>query len=42
MHPPDNAEALTLARRFQNDVRALVPEVAPLPDPVPSGPTTLL
>jgi hypothetical protein len=42
VHPPDNAEALTLARRLQDDIRALVPEVAPLPDPVPSGPTMLL
>ena len=41
IHTPDNAGALELARRFHDDVRALVPEVEPLPEPVPSGPPTL-
>jgi uncharacterized protein YecE (DUF72 family) len=41
IHTPDNAEALGLARRFHDDVRARVPEVEPLPEPVPSGPLTL-
>ena len=30
-----------LARRFRDDVRARVPEVEPLPEPIPSGPPTL-
>jgi uncharacterized protein YecE (DUF72 family) len=41
IHTPDNAGALELARRFHDDVRARVPEVEPLPDPVPAGPPTL-
>jgi uncharacterized protein YecE (DUF72 family) len=41
IHTPDNADALDLARRFHDDVRARVPEVEPLPDPVPAGPPTL-
>ena len=41
IHTPDNVEALDLARRFHADVRAVVPEVEPLPEPVPSGPPTL-
>jgi len=41
VHTPDNADALTLARRFHDDVRALVPELEPLPEPVPAGPPTL-
>lgn len=41
LHTPDNADALTLARRFHADVRARVPELAPLPDPVPTGEPTL-
>ena len=41
IHTPDNAEALELARRFHEDVRARVPGVKPLPDPVPAGPPTL-
>jgi len=41
IHTPDNIEALDLARRFHDDVRALVPEVEPLPEPIPSGPPTL-
>jgi uncharacterized protein YecE (DUF72 family) len=38
---PDNVRALELARRFHDDVRARVPEVEPLPEPVPAGPATL-
>lgn len=41
IHTPDNADALTLARRFHDDVRARLPEVAPLPDPLPVEPPTL-
>jgi uncharacterized protein YecE (DUF72 family) len=41
IHTPDNADALELARRFHDDVRARVPAVQPLPEPVPSGPPTL-
>lgn len=42
VHPhPDNADALTLARRFHDDVRALLPEVEPLPEPMPTEPLTL-
>ncbi|GAA5049794.1 DUF72 domain-containing protein [Thermocatellispora tengchongensis] len=41
IHTPDNAEALALARRFHDEVRALVPEVEPLPEPMPSEPLTL-
>ncbi|MEN3538844.1 DUF72 domain-containing protein [Microbispora sp. ZYX-F-249] len=38
VHTPDNADALTLARRFHDDVRAEVPGVEPLPEPVSRGP----
>jgi uncharacterized protein YecE (DUF72 family) len=41
IHTPDNVAALDLARRFHDDVRARVPEVEPLPEPIPSGPPTL-
>jgi len=41
IHTPDNVDALELARRFHDDVRARVPAVEPLPEPVPSGPPTL-
>jgi uncharacterized protein YecE (DUF72 family) len=41
VHTPDNADALALARRFHDDVRALVPDLDPLPEPVPAGPPTL-
>jgi uncharacterized protein YecE (DUF72 family) len=41
IHTPDNVEALALARQFHDDVRARVPEVDPLPEPVPTGPATL-
>ena len=38
---PNNVRALELARRFHDDVRARVPGVEPLPEPIPSGPPTL-
>jgi uncharacterized protein YecE (DUF72 family) len=41
IHTPDNAEAPVLARRFHDDVRARVPELAPLPEPIPAEPLTL-
>jgi len=41
IHTPDNVEALGLARQFHDDVRARVPEVEPLPEPIPSGPPAL-
>jgi len=41
IHTPDNADALMLARRFHQDVRARLPEVEPLPEPEPVGPPTL-
>jgi uncharacterized protein YecE (DUF72 family) len=41
VHTPDNDDALGLARRFHDDVRALVPALDPLPDPMRAEPTTL-
>jgi len=41
VHTPDNVRALELARRFHDEVRARVPDVEPLPEPIPSGPPTL-
>jgi uncharacterized protein YecE (DUF72 family) len=41
VHTPDNADALMLARRFHDDVRACLPELEPLPEPAPTGPLTL-
>jgi uncharacterized protein YecE (DUF72 family) len=41
IHTPDNVDALELARRFHGEVRALVPEIEPLPEPVPAGPPAL-
>jgi hypothetical protein len=41
IHTPGNVEALGLARRFHDEVRARVPEAGPLPEPVPVGPPTL-
>ena len=38
---PAALETLELARRFHDDVRARVPEVEPLPEPLPAGPPTL-
>lgn len=41
IHTPDNADALTLARRFHEEVTAGLPGLAALPQPVPVGPATL-
>jgi uncharacterized protein YecE (DUF72 family) len=41
IHTPDNADALALARRFHQDVRTRLPELEPLPEPLPTGPPTL-
>jgi uncharacterized protein YecE (DUF72 family) len=41
IHTPDNVDAPLLARRFHDDVRAVVPALAPLPEPEPVGPATL-
>jgi len=41
LHTPDNADAPELARRFHDEVRARVPGLEPLPEPVPAGPLTL-
>ncbi|MDQ7904927.1 DUF72 domain-containing protein [Phytohabitans sp. ZYX-F-186] len=41
VHTPDNADAPALARRFHEEVRARVPGLAPLPDPIPAEPLTL-
>ncbi|QYC41054.1 hypothetical protein Nocox_17210 [Nonomuraea coxensis DSM 45129] len=35
VHTPDNADALELARRFHDEVRARLPELEPLPEPMP-------
>ncbi|HCT77113.1 MAG TPA: DUF72 domain-containing protein [Micromonosporaceae bacterium] len=41
IHTPDNADAPMLARRFHDDVRAHLPELKALPQPVPAEPQTL-
>jgi uncharacterized protein YecE (DUF72 family) len=41
IHTPDNVAGLELARRFHDDVRARLPEVEPLPEPMPTHPPTL-
>ncbi|MEV4197566.1 DUF72 domain-containing protein [Micromonospora globbae] len=41
VHTPDNADAPLLARRFHDEVRARVPELEPLPQPIPVEPLTL-
>ncbi|GAB2932424.1 DUF72 domain-containing protein [Micromonospora polyrhachis] len=41
IHTPDNADAPVLARRFHDDVRARVPGLAALPEPIPAEPLTL-
>ncbi|WBB82384.1 DUF72 domain-containing protein [Micromonospora sp. WMMD882] len=38
VHTPDNADAPLLARRFHDEVRAKLPALAPLPDPIPTAP----
>lgn len=41
VHTPDNDGAPGLARRFHDEVRALVPDLEPLPAPAPTEPATL-
>ncbi len=41
VHTPDNDDAPALARRFHDDVRTLVPDLDPLPEPAPVEPATL-
>jgi uncharacterized protein YecE (DUF72 family) len=41
IHTPDNAGALSLARRFHDQARSRVPGIEPLPEPIPSGPPAL-
>ncbi len=41
VHTPDNVDAPALARRFHDAVRALVPELSPLPAPDTATPATL-
>lgn len=41
VHTPDNAAARQLARRFHDEVRALLPELPPQPTPVSDEPMTL-
>jgi uncharacterized protein YecE (DUF72 family) len=41
VHTPDNAAAPPLARRFHDEVRAHLPELAALPLPTPAEPLTL-
>jgi uncharacterized protein YecE (DUF72 family) len=41
LHTPDNDEALGLARQFHDEVSSIVPELAPLPEPLRAQPTTL-
>lgn len=41
IHTPDNADALMLARRFHDDVRARLPKLEALPQPIPVEPPTL-
>lgn len=41
IHTPDNADAPVLARRFHDEVRARVPALPGLPEPIPAEPLTL-
>jgi uncharacterized protein YecE (DUF72 family) len=41
IHTPDNADALELARRFHDEVRARQPRLEALPEPQPAQPPTL-
>jgi len=41
IHTPDNAYAPELARRFHDEVRAQVPDLDPLPQPIRAEPLTL-
>lgn len=38
LHTPDNLDAPILARRFHDEVRARVPDLGPLPEPLPIDP----
>lgn len=41
VHTPDNDDAPALARRFHDDVRARMPDLDALPEPIPVEPATL-
>ena len=41
VHTPDNDDAPALARRFHDEVRALIPDLDALPEPEPVEPATL-
>ncbi|WP_067539812.1 DUF72 domain-containing protein [Nocardia crassostreae] len=41
IHTPDNSQARTLARQFHAEVRTHLPDLALLPDPLPTDPMTL-
>ena len=41
IHTPDNADALMLARQFHDEVRAILPSLERLPEPMPTEPLTL-
>lgn len=41
LHTPDNDDALWLTRRFHDQVRDLMPELTPLPEPIDCAPPTL-
>jgi len=41
VHTPDNAQSLVLARQFHEEIRSLVPELEPLPEPAPTDSMTL-
>ncbi|WP_328391480.1 DUF72 domain-containing protein [Nocardia sp. NBC_00416] len=41
LHTPDNASSRDLARSFHDEVRELVPDLDPLPDPAEAEPMTL-
>ena len=41
LHTPDNVDALTARPPFHDAVRARVPELEPLPEPLPTEPLAL-
>ncbi|HWG13966.1 MAG TPA: DUF72 domain-containing protein, partial [Streptosporangiaceae bacterium] len=41
IHTPDNIRAPELARQFHAEVRARMPGLNPLPEPIPASPPTL-
>ena len=41
VHTPDNVDAIVLARLFHDQVRSVVPDVTPLPDPIEAAQETL-